>query len=439
MSGRPDHNFAQFSGWIRAAFDAAILAGQPLRITQSACHAIAAPTAIIALGKAAGAMAEGARAAGVTAPGIIITTDENHRQIDGFDCLAASHPVPDERGLRAAEKVTDLVTPLKADDHLLLLISGGGSALLPAPAAGISLEQKIALNDALLSSGLDIHDMNVVRRLFSTLKGGRLARLAAPAKITQFLLSDVPGDRLESIASGVAVADPVSLEYGRNLVKTSRLDQIDFVVSHMAALAENDALGPVRPGDPCLIGVHSAILASNAQCRDAAADWLAKNLPGIVQVDAPQLCGEARHMARQLVAQICQHRAGQDEVVQNKADQIFAMVSGGETVVSMDSTSAGLGGRSQELALAFACQMRQAGVAAPTHWAVLAGGTDGRDGPTDAAGGIIISSQNFDLDAATAALMKHDSYHFLATQNSLVKTGATGTNLADLALIIWSG
>ena len=153
--------------------------------------------------------------------------------------------MPDGRGLRAAEKVIDLVTPLTADDHLLLLISGGGSALLPAPAAGISLEQKIALNDALLASGLDIHDMNVIRRLFSRLKGGRLARLAAPAKITQFLLSDVPGDRLESIASGVAVADPVSFEYAKSLVKTNRLDQLDFVASHMAALADNDDLGPV--------------------------------------------------------------------------------------------------------------------------------------------------------------------------------------------------
>ena len=105
----------------------------------------------------------------------------------------------------------------------------------------------------------------------------------------------------------------------------------------------------------------------------------------------------------------------------------------------MDSTSAGLGGRSQELALAFACQMQQAGDAAPAYWAILAGGTDGRDGPTDAAGGILTSSMNFDLDAAVAALRQHDSYNFLAAQNSLVKTGATGTNLADLVLIIWSG
>ena len=434
MSDRLDNEVSQFSGWIRAAFDEALLAGQPLPITLSACQSIAAPTAIIALGKAAGAMAEGARAAGFTAPGVIITTDENHRQIDGFDCVAASHPMPDGRGLRAAKKVTNLVTSLEVDDHLLLLISGGGSALLPAPAAGISLEHKIALNDALLASGLDIHDMNVIRRLFSSLKGGRLARLAAPAKITQFLLSDVPDDRLESIASGVAVADPVPFDYAKDLVIKHRLDQLDFVATHMAALAKNDELAPVRPGDPCLDRVHSTILASNAQCRNAAANWLAAKVPGLVQLSASELAGEAKQMAHNLVTQICQQKAGQCS-----ADQLFGIVSGGETVVSMNSATAGRGGRSQELALSFACHMRKVGASAPANWAVLAGGTDGRDGPTDAAGGIVTSSQNFDLSAATDALHRHDSYHFLSAQNSLVKTGATGTNLADLVLIIWSG
>ncbi len=433
MSGRLNHNGTHFSGWLRAAFDSALLAGQPLRKTQSACETIAVPTAIVALGKAAGAMAEGARAAGVTAPGIIITTDETHRQVDDFDCIAASHPTPDERGLRAAEKVTDLVIRLNADDHLLLLISGGGSALLPAPAAGISLEQKISLNELLLASGMDIHDMNAIRRLFSRLKGGRLARLAAPAKITQFLLSDVPDDRLESIASGVAASDPVPFDYVKDLVKKHRLDRLNFVVSHLASLEKNYKLEPVRPGDQCLDQVHSTILASNAQCRDAAAEWLAREVPEVRQLEAPRLAGEAQQMAFQLVTEICQHRA-----LQGSSAQIFSIVSGGETVVSMDSTAAGRGGRSQELAIAFACYMRQAASAAPANWAVLAAGTDGRDGPTDAAGGILTSSQNFDLGEATKVLQRHDSYNFLSDQKSLVKTGATGTNLADLVLIVWS-
>ena len=436
MTHAADTDFSRSADWLRAAFDAALKAGQPLRITQSACQGIRPPTAVIALGKAAGAMADGARAAGVTAPGILITTDENHRQIDGFECLAASHPVPDSRGLQAAGKVAALVERLGADDHLLLLISGGGSALLPAPASGISLAQKIALNDALLASGLDIHDMNVIRRLFSTLKGGRLARLAAPAKLTQFLLSDVPGDRLESIASGVAVADPVPFDYACDLVKAHRLDQLDFVAAQMAALADNPALGPVRPGDPALDHVDGRILASNAQCRDAAAASLAGILPAMEQLDMPELGGEAQQIAQRLVTEICQHKA--DRSAAGETGKIFGFTMGGETVVTLGGATAGLGGRSQELALAFARQMRLAGDAEPAHWAILSGGTDGRDGPTDAAGGLLTSQHSFDLAAAATALQSHDSYPFLAAHDGLVKTGATGTNLADLALVVWA-
>ena len=344
--------------------------------------------------------------------------------------------MPDSRGLQAAGKVAALVERLGVDDHLLLLISGGGSALLPAPASGISLAQKIALNDALLASGLDIHDMNVIRRLFSTLKGGRLARLAAPAKLTQFLLSDVPGDRLESIASGVAVADPVPFDYACDLVKAHRLDQLDFVAAQMAALADNPALGPVRPGDPALDHVDGRILASNAQCLDAAAASLAGILPAMEQLDMPELGGEAQQMAQRLVTEICQHKAG--AFAAGETGKIFGFATGGETVVTLSGATAGLGGRSQELALAFARQMRLAGDAGPAHWAILAGGTDGRDGPTDAAGGLLTSQHSFDLAAAATALQSHDSYPFLAAHDGLVKTGATGTNLADLALVVWA-
>jgi len=429
MAGAMDIDHASIDGWLKSAFDGALAAGQPKEITKTACQAIAPPTAVIAVGKAAGAMAEGAREAGVTAPGMVITTDENHRQIAGFDCMAASHPVPDARGLFATESAMALADVLGADDHLLLLVSGGGSALLPAPAPGISLAQKIALNDALLASGLDIHDMNVVRRLFSSLKGGRLARLAAPAKITQFLLSDVPGDRLESIASGIAVADPVPLGYAVDLIEKHRLDRLDFVATHLAKITADPALAPVRPGDPVLDQVTSRILASNAQCRDAAAGSLANLVPDIHLLDAPELSGEAQDMARRLVDQICQHKAS------HRAG-IFGLVAGGETVVTMDADCSGLGGRSQELALAFAQQMHAVGDAAPNHWAILAGGTDGRDGPTDAAGGLLTSAHKFDSDLAARALSQHDSYHFLKSHNCLVTTGATGTNLADLVLIL---
>ena len=416
-----------FEALVRNSFAAALAAGQPDRITRSAYAALdQQPTAVIALGKAAGAMAAAVRDGGYDGSGLVITTDENHRQIDGFDCFASAHPVPDERGIAAAIAVENLVKSLGQADHLLLLISGGGSALLPAPSNGISLAQKIALNDALLASGLDIHAMNVVRRLFSRLKGGRLARLAAPAAVTQFLLSDVPGDLPESIASGPAVADPVPFDDALYLIQKHGLDRLDFVMPHLQAIRNGIADGPVRSGDPVLDQVQSKILASNAQCRDAAADYIRQAMPEMQFLDAPSLEGEASQMAAHLAAQIIERDAGKP----------CALVAGGETTVTLDMASPGKGGRSQELALAFAATMKAAGSNAPKNWVILAGGTDGRDGPTDAAGGIIAASQNFDQTAVRAALSSHNSYDYLKARDQLLMVEATGTNLADLVLII---
>jgi len=414
---------------VRDSFTAALAAGQPGPITATAYAWLhRPPTAVLALGKAAGAMAKAVRDAGYTGPGLVITTDENHRQIAGFDCFASAHPVPDERGLVAATAVERMVLGLGADDHLLLLISGGGSALLPAPAEGISLGQKIALNDALLASGLDIHAMNVVRRLFSRLKGGQLARLAAPAAITQFLLSDVPSDLPQSIASGPAVADPVPFEDALVMIRKHHLDRLDFVAPHLDAIKAGKIAGPVRPGDPVLANVKTHILASNAQCRDAAESYIRRSLPRGECLKGPALDGEASQMAVKLAAQIIDH-------CQLGGERPYVLVNGGETTVTLDPAKPGKGGRSQELALAFAAAMQAAETKAPRNWVILAGGTDGRDGPTDAAGGVVASSQTFDRDAALAALASHNSYGYLKAHNQLLIVGATGTNLADLVVI----
>lgn len=414
---------------LRTAFDAALIAGDPGKVTKEACSTLdTAPSCIISVGKAAGAMATAARDAGLKAGGIVVTTDENYREIAGFTCFAAAHPVPDQRGLDAAQAVADRVVSLGVDDHLLLLISGGGSALLPAPADGVTLEQKIQLNDALLASGMDIHKMNIVRRLFSRLKGGRLARLAAPAKITQFLLSDVPDDRPESIASGLAVADPVPLELAVALIRDAGLDRLAFVPPYIDAMMAGKIEQPVRRSDPALERVSTRILASNIHCREAASRFIAEMAPDITQLPAPALDGEAAEMAQRLARQICRQPSG-------NSGQIFGLVAGGETTVTLGSQAAGLGGRSQELALAFAAAMNSS-ADAPEFWAILAGGTDGRDGPTDAAGGLILSSDVFEAEAATAALLRHDSYHYLKQRNQLLRVGATGTNLADLVLVL---
>ena len=417
-----------FHNILTTGFDAALTAGDPFDITRKACADMAsAPTAIVAVGKAAGAMADAARGAGFDAPGIVVTNDENHRQIVGFNCFATAHPVPDQRGIDAGLAVETLVSSLGVGDHLLLLISGGGSALLPAPAEPLGLAQKKVLNDALLASGLDIHAMNIVRRLFSRLKGGRLARLAAPAQITQFLLSDVPGDVLESIASGPAVADPVPLPTAIDLIKKHRLDQLDFVPSFLASLEAGLVAAPVRPDDPVWRHVDTHILASNAHCRAAAEAAMQSMCPDLRMLDAPALLGEAADMARQLADLV---RDG----ARRHPGLLVGLVAGGETTVTLNPESVGLGGRSQELALAFASALHAAGGLA--NWAILAGGTDGRDGPTDSAGGLLSAGQPFNASAAAKALVGHDSYHYLKEHNQLLHVGATGTNLADLVLIV---
>ena len=413
-------------------FAAALDAGAPGQITKDAYRKLDdKPSHVIALGKAAGAMAMAVQEGGYDGPGLIITTDENHRHIDGFDCIASAHPVPDKRGLDAANTVEMLVAGLDQTDHLLLLISGGGSALLPAPASGISLAQKIALNDSLLASGLDIHSMNIVRRLFSRLKGGHLARVAAPARITQFLLSDVPGDVLESIASGLAAADPVPLDDAFALIRDHKLDRLDFVIPHLNSIANGDIAGPVRPGDPILDRVTTRILASNEQCREAAASYIRSALPRLDYINGPDLDGEATEMAHRLAALVLKQHTKNENVARP-----FGFVVGGETTVTLDMSNPGKGGRSQELALAFALTLNDAGLSAPQQWAIIAGGTDGRDGPTDAAGGFITSEQGFDRGAAKLALSTHNCYDYLGAHDQLLKVGATGTNLADLVLVI---
>ena len=320
----------------------------------------------------------------------------------------------------------DFVSALSADDHLLLLVSGGGSALLPAPAEGMTLADKQALNEALLASGLDIHDMNVVRRLFSKLKGGRLARMAAPAVVTQFLLSDVPGDRLESIASGPAVADPVPLDRALALIADTGLDRLDFMAAQLRRIEDGTADLPLRADDPVTARVTSHLLASNAICRTVARDVLRTALGGMEEVHLPDLAGEATDCAKHLAGLM----AGG-----SKGSGVWA-VTGGETTVQLGA-SPGKGGRAQEMGIAFAATMHDADL--PAGWAGLIGGTDGRDGPTDAAGAIIGDDDPFDAAAAAQALAAHDSYSYLDAHGQLLRVPPTGTNLGDIGIFIAGG
>ena len=420
------------SSWkslVRQAFDAAVAAGHPGAVTRAAMARLETPpTAVISVGKAAASMAQAVRDSGCDAPGIFVTTDESFAEVSGMTGFASAHPVPDDRGIRASAAVTELADGLAAEDHLLLLVSGGGSALLPAPAEGMSLADKQALNEALLASGLDIHDMNAVRRLVSTLKGGRLARRVAPAKLTQFLLSDVPGDRLESIASGPAVADPVPLEATLDLIRSAGLDRLDFMAEQLRRIETGSADLPVRPGDPVTANITTHLLASNAICRDAAGNVMRAALGDMEELHLPDLDGEASDCAKDLARRVSGASG---------SSGVWA-VTGGETTVQLGA-SPGKGGRAQEMGIAFAATMKASDGLATGQWTALIGGTDGRDGPTDAAGAIIDSGDSFDAAAAGAALAAHDSYRYLDSHGQLLKVPPTGTNLGDIAIFVAGG
>ena len=178
-------------------------------------------------------MAEKMADMNISQSGIVVTNDENFRHIENFTCFATGHPFPDKRGLNAAKKVELFLEELSDKDHLILLLSGGGSSLLPAPPEGITLKEKTYINKVLLESGLDITEVNAVRRVFSRLKGGRLAQKAYPTGITQFVFSDVLDDSLETIASGVAAPDPYEFSEVKKILTKTKLNNIKLSLIHI--------------------------------------------------------------------------------------------------------------------------------------------------------------------------------------------------------------
>ena len=178
---------------------------------------------VVAIGKAASSMVERIIELDIAKEGILVTNSENFKKINGFSCFKTGHPLPDEVGLDAAVKVEHFLDQLNENHHLLLLLSGGGSSLLPAPAKGISLQNKIYINSKLLESGININEVNAVRRLFSRLKGGRLLKRAYPATVTQLIFSDVMDDSLETIASGVCAPDPYTINDVKKILTKTKL------------------------------------------------------------------------------------------------------------------------------------------------------------------------------------------------------------------------
>lgn len=361
---------------------------------------------------------------------LAVTNIENVQILPGIEVVGAGHPLPDESGLAAAHQCAEIAQNAKDGELVLVLISGGGSAMLPYPVGSVSLHDKIRTTGLLLASGAAINEINCVRKHLSQLKGGGLARLTKPADLHALILSDVLGDDVSAIASGPTVPDKTTFTDAVNILKNRSLwYQIPESAKHYLeqGVQGNHPETP-KSDENCFKNTGFTLVGSNQMSLKAVMD--AAQAHGYETVlYSNHLCGEAGEQAVNLLT-----------FAQNKVKlgltKPLAILAGGETTVTLRGD--GKGGRNQEMALAFAIHAEKIGL--PGNWVFLSGGTDGRDGPTEAAGGIVDSGtiQRILNVAHSPAKLLHnnDSYNALKLSNDLFITGATATNVADLQVLL---
>jgi glycerate-2-kinase len=383
---------------------------------------------VLAVGKAALGMAKGA--ARVLGPdlqeGLLITpSGADGVAPPGFHVYRGGHPLPDAQSLAGAEHVRRAVESAGADHHVLLLLSGGGSAMLTLPHPAVSLDAVRTVADRLMRAGAGIRELNTVRKHLETLKGGRLARLAYPARVTALILSDVVGDPPDVIASGPVSPDPTTYQDALRVLETRGIlaDVPESVREHLARGARGDVEETPKPGDPALARVRVQIVGSAAlAARRAMEEAVRRGYDA--HVESAEVTGEAREVGESIAERALEMRSGA---------RPSCSISAGETTVTVRGS--GRGGRNQELALAAALRLHGHSGAL-----VFSAGTDGLDGPTDAAGALATGStvnraRQEGLDA-TAHLERNDSYAFFDALGDLVRTGPTGTNVMDLMLAL---
>jgi hydroxypyruvate reductase len=344
------------------------------------------------------------------------------RRIELNEC---GHPVPDAAGAAGAARIAALAELAGANDLVLCLISGGASALLPLPADGITLEEKQATTRELLACGANIHEMNALRKHISRIKGGQLARLAAPAAVESLLLSDVIGDNLDVIGSGPTAPDASTFADVAAIL--ARFGIRDRIPASVRKRIDRGVCGEIpetpKPGDPLFARVRNTVIGSNRLALDAAAR-AARALGYRTLVLSSEIQGETRDVARM-------HAAIAREIVHTgrPVKPPACIITGGETTVTLRNS--GLGGRNQEFALAAAID-----IAGLDRVVVFSAGTDGTDGPTDAAGAIADGRTLARKPDAQAYLDANDSYHYFEPLGDLIKTGPTNTNVMDVRLIL---
>ena len=369
--------------------------------------------------------------------GLLVTRRGHAAPLRRIRLVEAAHPVPDEAGMRAAQEITALLEGSDERTLVLCLLSGGASALMAAPAPGVLLGDKQAVTDLLLKAGAAIDELNAVRKHLSAIKGGRLAKAAFPATILTLILSDVIGDRLDVIASGPTAPDATTFDDAAAVI--GKYGLWERLPARAAAFLRRGLDGreqeTIKKEDPCFRRTTNVLVGSLCQALDAAADR-AEKLGFPPEIITCELQGEARQAAHFLAGRALQARSALPPAGR------LCFLSGGETTVQVRGK--GRGGRNQEMALAFALE-----IAGREGIELLSAGSDGNDGPTDAAGAIVdgntvATGKKLGLDAAFF-LDNNDSYSFFSELDersggrSHVRTGPTGTNVMDVQVILVSG
>ncbi len=409
----------QAADLLKRLYEAAIAAAQP-----SLCLPVHLPqasegrTIVVGAGKASAAMAAAVEAnwQGGALEGLVLTRYGHGCPCKYIEIVEASHPVPDKAGFDAAARIHDMVQGLTPDDLVLCLISGGGSALLTAPAEGITLEEKQAVNKALLASGAPIGEMNCLRKHLSAIKGGRLAAAAYPARIVSLLISDVPGDDPSTVASGPTVPDPTTRQQALAILDKYKLGVAPSVRTFLNSTASETP----KPGDEVFANAETRMIATPKLSIDAAAR-IARDAGFNVIDMGDDLEGEARDIGA----------AHAKLALETRGPAVI--LSGGETTVTLKGN--GRGGRNAEYALALAI-----GLDAAPNISAVAIDTDGIDGSEDNAGArvtpdVLARAAALGIDPAVM-LANNDAYGFFAATGDLVMTGPTLTNVNDFRAIV---
>lgn len=358
--------------------------------------------------------------------GILIVNKENFSKVKGFKCFSSGHPIPNRNGLDASIFLENYLGKLEKNDLVLIFISGGGSALAPYPVDGISLEEKIIINKILLESGANIKEINIVRKHLSKLKGGNLVKICNPAYVHSFILSDVIGDDLSSIASGMTTYDNSTFRDVKKILNKYKIwTKIPKnIKNHINNGEKKKELETPEKNNKIFRKTNNTLIGSNNLCLNNMKN-LCKKYNINSKIWFKNIDGDVKKISKKF----------SNNIKKIKYKTPVLLISGGETTVKVNGK--GKGGRNQEFALYFAIEMKK--INPSKSFIILSAGTDGRDGPTNAAGGILnqgslekIKNKKVNLKKE---LLNNNSYQVLKKINSLVIIDGTNTNVADVQLI----